>query len=237
MDPTHSPLFASLSYSNITSTHLGYLANVTSDIQTQLDNTASAITGAASTITTSNLSPNAVLVSDVSGKVAVSGVPSANLQYVANLTDDAQSQLNAKANLTNATLTGNVDVTGNLALKPPQDATGILASTGTYDVAANTHVIVPESIDSADGGLGVLAGQLTLYVSNSDKTATNKSGYALTSILKSPAEFELVPLFIHKNKNLSQLDVGIYEGNVRVETDADCSVSWKFEGSTIRAPA
>lgn len=356
------PLFAVLSYANVTPTQLAYLANVTSDLQTQLDNTASAITGAASTITTSNLTASRALVSDASGKVAASAVPSANLEYVANLTSDAQSQLNTKAALSGSTFTGdvavqgnltvtgttttintqqltvadpvtvlnsgslnqpsgvyihqasgpnvavlvqnsaveflsttadanatsfsgnfmplragnvfassvtlgnstlgetanifqlqksganvlmanafattmegNVSVAGTLAVVPTGNTTGCMTTTGAYDSAGNTHYIVPSDIDTVDGGEGSIAGQLAVYVSNFEQ-ATNKTGYAITSILKSPAEFELVPLFVHKNVNLTTFQLGIFENKVRVNTDSDCSVSWKFDGSTVRAP-
>jgi hypothetical protein len=90
------PLFAVLAYSNVTPTQLEFLANVTSDIQGQLDSTASAIVGAASSITTSNLTASRVLVSDASGKVAVSSTPASNVAYVSNLVSDAQVQLNSK---------------------------------------------------------------------------------------------------------------------------------------------
>ena len=133
------PLFAALSYSNITSTHLSYLANVTSDLQTQLDNTASAITGAASTITTSNLTASRALVSDASGKVAASSVPSANLEFVTNLTSDAQTQLDAKAALSGSTFTGDVAVQGNLTIS------GTTTTINTQQLTVADPVVVVNS--------------------------------------------------------------------------------------------
>ena len=55
-----------------------------------------AITGAASTITTSNLTASKALVSDGSGKVAVSSVTSTELGYVSGVTSSIQTQLNGK---------------------------------------------------------------------------------------------------------------------------------------------
>src|SRR5574343_136998 len=56
-----------------------------------------AITGGASTITSSNLTANRALVSDSSGKVTVSSVTSTELGYVSGVTSSIQTQLNGKA--------------------------------------------------------------------------------------------------------------------------------------------
>jgi phage-related tail fiber protein len=63
-----------------------------------------AITGGASTIVTSNLTINRALVSDGSGKVAVSAVTSTELGYLTGVTSAIQTQLGGKQNL-DATLT------------------------------------------------------------------------------------------------------------------------------------
>lgn len=63
------------------------------------------ITGAATTITTSNLTASRALVSDASGKVAVSTVTSTELGYLSGVTSSIQTQLNGKfANPTGTTL-------------------------------------------------------------------------------------------------------------------------------------
>ena len=63
-----------------------------------------AITGGASTIVTSNLTLNRALVSDASGKVAVSAVTSTELGYLSGVTSAIQTQLGGKQNL-DSTLT------------------------------------------------------------------------------------------------------------------------------------
>ena len=63
-----------------------------------------AITGGASTIVTSNLTVSRALVSDGSGKVAVSAVTSTELGYLTGVTSAIQTQLNGKQGL-DATLT------------------------------------------------------------------------------------------------------------------------------------
>lgn len=54
------------------------------------------ITGAATTITSSNLTANRVLVSNSSGKVATSSITATELGYLDNVTSDIQTQLNSK---------------------------------------------------------------------------------------------------------------------------------------------
>jgi len=60
------------------------------------------ITGAATTITTSNLTANRALLSDANGKVAVSSVTSTELGYVGGVTSSIQTQLNAKLTTANS---------------------------------------------------------------------------------------------------------------------------------------
>lgn len=55
-----------------------------------------AVTGAATTITGSNLTANRALISNGNGKVAVSGATSTELSYLSGVTSAIQTQLNAK---------------------------------------------------------------------------------------------------------------------------------------------
>jgi hypothetical protein len=88
--------------SAVTSTELGYLDGVTSAIQTQLNAKQATITGAATTIDDTNLTASRALVSDGSGKVAVSAVTSTEIGHLDGVTSAIQTQLNAKQ----ATITG-----------------------------------------------------------------------------------------------------------------------------------
>ena len=65
--------------------------------QTALNGKQATVTGGASTITGSNLTANRALVSNGSGKVAVSAVTSTELGYLDGVTSNIQTQLNAKA--------------------------------------------------------------------------------------------------------------------------------------------
>lgn len=74
------------------------LENVTGNIQTQINGKQSTITGAATTIVSSNLTDSLALVSDSNGKVAVSNVTSAELEYLSGVSSNIQTQLDGKSN-------------------------------------------------------------------------------------------------------------------------------------------
>lgn len=81
----------------VTSTEFDYLDGVTSNIQTQLNGKQATITGAATSIVSSNLTASRAVVSDGSGKVAVSSVTSTELGYLSGVTSAIQTQLNGLA--------------------------------------------------------------------------------------------------------------------------------------------
>ena len=65
--------------------------------QTALNGKQATVTGGASTITSSNLTASRALVSNGSGKVAVSAVTSTELGYLDGVTSNLQTQINGKA--------------------------------------------------------------------------------------------------------------------------------------------
>lgn len=104
LSPTFSPNKAlvsdsggQLSASNVSTSELSSLSGITSSIQTQLNGKQAVISGAASTVTSSNLSVNRALVSNSSGKVAVSSVTSTQLDTLSGVTSSIQTQLDSKA--------------------------------------------------------------------------------------------------------------------------------------------
>ena len=368
---------------NVSTTELQYLDGLTQPIAQSLAEKANVITGAASTIAYADLTANRALISDASGKVAVSStVTTTELEYLDGVTGPIQTQLNARANLTGATfsgpvalsgqtasrvavfdankalanaattleelnylsgvtssiqtqlnakanlggpvtftdsvtINGNLTVLGNvtainteqlvvedpllvlntdrisgttglylqqqgganvavvyqggnvalfntpsdptsgsltvgsyaslaagsaalqgsLTIVPPPASNGYMSSMSTsFTTAGTTHTLPASIIDAANAGTGVFAGQLMIWVTNSKLDATNKTGYATVSLLKTPPDFDVVPISVHRNVNLSQFDIGKSTSgtDVIVLTDSDCTVSWKFEGSTIR---
>lgn len=77
-------------------THTHAISDVT-NLQTALDAKQATVTGGASTIASSNLTANRALISNGSGKVAVSAVTSTELGYLDGVTSNLQTQLDAKA--------------------------------------------------------------------------------------------------------------------------------------------
>ena len=107
------------------------------------------ITGAATTITSANLTGSRALVSNGSGKVAVSEVTGTQLGYVAGVTSAIQTQLNIKAPVASPALTG----TPTAPTAAPATNTNQIATTafvlanapsipsqtqGTWNVGTNT---------------------------------------------------------------------------------------------------
>jgi fructose-specific component phosphotransferase system IIB-like protein len=85
-----------------TTAELNYVDGVTSDIQTQLGGKQATITGAATTIDDTDLTASRAVISNASGKVAVSAVTDTELGYVSGVTSAIQTQINSKQ----ATITG-----------------------------------------------------------------------------------------------------------------------------------
>ena len=88
------------------------------ETDTKLNSKQATISGGATTITSSNLTASRALISNSSGKVAVSGVTSTELGYLDGVTSNVQTQLNAKAAssdlddylpLAGGTVTGNIN--------------------------------------------------------------------------------------------------------------------------------
>ena len=82
-----------------------------STLNTAINGKQATITGGATTITSSNLTASRALISDGSGKVAVSAVTSTELGYLDGVTSNIQTQLNGKASIT---VTENSDGTVSL---------------------------------------------------------------------------------------------------------------------------
>ena len=101
---------ADISDLTATATELNYVDGVTSNIQTQLNNKQAKITGGATTIASSNLTANRALVSNGSGKVAVSAVTSTELGYLDGVTSNVQTQLNNKVPSASPVFTGSISL-------------------------------------------------------------------------------------------------------------------------------
>ena len=77
-------------------TDVGTLKTTVGNVQTSLASKQDTVVGGASTITEDNLTASRALVSNSSGKVAVSTVTSTELGYLDGVTSNVQTQLNKK---------------------------------------------------------------------------------------------------------------------------------------------
>ena len=80
------------------------LNNINASLQNKVG--LSDLSGAISTVKTSDLTANRALISNGSGKITVSSVTSTQLGYVSGVTSAIQTQLNNKAALNSPTFTG-----------------------------------------------------------------------------------------------------------------------------------
>lgn len=145
---------------------LNYVKDVTSAIQSQLDAKQATITGAATTIDTEDLTASVALVSDASGKVAVSAVTATELGYVDGVTSAIQTQLNGKTGdqtaadmaLLFAASSAAVSFGGDLTVAGDLQVTGatVTTSTETISIADNTMVLNSDKADSADVDAGIV---------------------------------------------------------------------------------
>jgi hypothetical protein len=127
--------------SSTTATEIGYVSGVTSAIQTQLDGKQATITGAASTITSSNLTANRALIANGSGKVAISSTTSTELGYLSGVTGAIQNQLDDKLTVVLTTpATGDIlyiDGSGDWVNRPVGTNGQVLTLSGGVPVWAN----------------------------------------------------------------------------------------------------
>ena len=145
--------------STVSNTELGYVAGVTAAIQDQLDGKQATITGAATSIVSTDLTGSKVLVSDASGKVAASTVTDTELGYVAGVTAAIQTQLDGKSAVghthTESDITGGISVT-NLKLGPNNEkiSTSLLpdAALGNFVVVADQAARLALTLSDVQNG-------------------------------------------------------------------------------------
>lgn len=80
----------------VSNTEFGYLNNASSEIQSQINGKQATITGAATSITSSDLSASKAVVSDASGKISASSITSTEIDSLSGISSNIQTQLNAK---------------------------------------------------------------------------------------------------------------------------------------------
>ena len=116
-------------------TTVGTLQTNVNNVQTALTSKQDKVVGGASTITEDNLTANRALVSNSSGKVAVSTITSTELGYLDGVTSNVQTQLNKKLE------------------KAP--VTSVNSKTGAVELAASDVGAVSKTGDTMTGNLTV----------------------------------------------------------------------------------
>lgn len=142
-------------------TDVGTLKTNVTSLQTALTSKQDIIVGAASTITEDNLSVDRALVSNSSGKVAVSNVTSTELGYLDGVTSNVQTQLDKK--LEKAPVTSVNNKTGAVQLNASDvgalpDTTVIPSKTSELDNDSGFITELPIASTTQLGGVKVGAG-------------------------------------------------------------------------------
>nr|DAO00656.1 MAG TPA: hypothetical protein [Caudoviricetes sp.] len=142
-------------------TDVGTLKTNVTSLQTALTSKQDVIVGAASTITEDNLATDRALISNSSGKVAVSNVTSTELGYLDGVTSNIQTQLNKK--LEKAPVTSVNSKTGAVQLNASDvgalpDTTIIPSKTSQLDNDSGFITDVPIASATQLGGVKVGAG-------------------------------------------------------------------------------
>lgn len=137
-----------LTPSTATDLEVSYLSGVTSSIQTQINSKQATITGAASTVTTSNLNPNVAVITNGSGKLANSATTATEISYISGVTSPIQPQINAKlsATVTSPALGDMLRYNGSTFVNFPHGTTGQVLTIDGFGVpnwAAGTSNGIP----------------------------------------------------------------------------------------------
>ena len=174
-------------------TTVGTLQTNVNNVQTALTSKQDTVVGGASTITEDNLTANRALVSNSSGKVAVSSVTSTELGYLDGVTSNVQTQLNKKLESAPVTSvngkTGAVSLTasdvgalpGTTVIPTVNNATltikrnSVDIGSFTANSANDVNIDINVPTDKSDIGLG--------NVDNVKQySATNPPPYPVTSV-------------------------------------------------------
>ena len=132
-------------------TQLNYTDGLTGNIQSQINSKQPTLTGAVTTIADSNLTANRALISNGSGKVAVSAVTSTELGYLDGVTSAIQTQLNGKAASSHNQAAGTITA-GTLAGKVLANATAVATVTDKQvrNIFADTTDVGSVSMNNGD---------------------------------------------------------------------------------------
>lgn len=130
-------------------------------VDTQITSARPNITGAASTIITSNLTASRAVISDSNGKIAVSDVTSTELGYLDGVTSAIQTQLNSKASTSHAhsqylplsggTMTGNITLQSGVNIQIAVPGTNRIGDASNPLYLGCFHNLITNDISTTSG--------------------------------------------------------------------------------------
>lgn len=209
-------------------TTVGTLQTNVTNVQTALASKQDTVVGGASTITEDNLTASRALVSNSSGKVAVSTVTSTELGYLDGVTSNVQTQLNSKQ--PTITVNGIIkgDGAGNLSAQDtvaaelvdlPTVPTKVseLTNDANYITAAQAPV---QSVNNKTGAVSLTASDVSAIPS----TLTGTAGQVLTKTADGQEWKDATPrdVYFHVNGLLQNQDLQI----VDADTFSDLTNEW-----------
>ena len=175
----------------VSNTNINTLSGITGNIQDQLDGKQATITGAATTITSSNLTASRVLVSNASGKVAVSAITSTNLDALSEISSakTIESRLGTletgKAPVSNPVFTGeieapriyltsisNANTTNSVSAIQVGPSWGINLLIDTDEVMVRNNGVASGLHINGDGGDVIIGGNTSTTLNISLRAAT-----------------------------------------------------------------
>ena len=151
-------------------TDVGTLKTNVTSLQTALASKQNTVVGGASTITEDNLTASRALVSNSSGKVAVSNVTSTELGYLDGVTSNVQTQLNKKLEKVPVTSVNNK--TGAVTLGKSDVGLGSVDNVKQYS-ASNPP---PYPVTSVNGQIGAVTVSVPTVPSTTNILKGNGSG-------------------------------------------------------------
>lgn len=149
----------------VTFTEINYLSGVSSNVQTQLNAKQATVTGAATTIVSSNLTASRAVIANASGKVDVSTVTSTELGYLSGVTSPLQSQLNAKLSTAlaqHAILVGNAsNIASTLVVGSEGQVLTVSGGTPTWVTPGSGGTVTSVDVSGGTTGLTFSGGPVT----------------------------------------------------------------------------
>lgn len=205
---------------NATATELNYMEDATGNIQGQLNEKQTKITGAATSITSSNLTASRALISDGNGKVVVSDVTATELKYLDGVTSNVQTQLDGKA----ATNHGN-----HVPATQTADSATFLRNDNSW------QKVTPSAIGAAAASHGT---HVTYGTASPAKDGTASAGSA-TSVSRSDHVHPTDDTRAPKSHASSATTYGVGNtttyGHVKLHTASDCTTYSSDDGAATPA--